>query len=171
MTYRTKTYIAGDWSEDQDAIDQLYKWKNGNQWGLTFVDAHEITSARDSSLNCSIKASLKTRLDVSKRFVLIVGTKTAVLRSGSCSLCISYNSHNYSCAKGKSVDYRSYIDYECDTAKRDISNIVVLYNSTRVNKSLCPEELRQVGVHIPMVFSKNGEYYWDYSAVKIALEQ
>ena len=25
MGYRTKTYIAGDWSEDQDAIDQLYK--------------------------------------------------------------------------------------------------------------------------------------------------
>lgn len=171
MGYRTKTYIAGDWSEDQDAVNQLYKWKNSEQWKLTFVDAHELTSARDSSLICSIKASLKTRLDVSKRFVLIVGKKTAVLRSGKCFLCGSYNSYNYSCAKGRSVDDRSYVEYECDIAKRDISNIVVLYNSTRVNKSLCPEELKQVGVHIPMVYYKEGKEYWDYWAVKKALEQ
>lgn len=26
MTYRTKTYIAGEWDGDSDAIEQLYKW-------------------------------------------------------------------------------------------------------------------------------------------------
>lgn len=26
MAYRTRTYIAGDWTGDKDAIDQLYKW-------------------------------------------------------------------------------------------------------------------------------------------------
>lgn len=171
MGNRTKTYIAGDWSEDQDAVDQLYKWKNGKQWKLTFADAHDLTSARDNSFNCSIKSSLKKRLDITKRFVLIVGNKTADLRSGGCSQCSSYNSYTRSCARGRSIDYRSYVDYECDIAKRDISNIVVLYNSTKVNKSLCPEELKQVGVHIPMVYYKDGEKYWDYWAVKKALEQ
>lgn len=26
-TYRTKTYIAGDWDGDSDAINKLYEWK------------------------------------------------------------------------------------------------------------------------------------------------
>ena len=63
---RTKTYIAADWTGDSDAVEQLHKWNNSNYWSLSFVDAHELTQARDGSLNCSIKASLATRLDVSK---------------------------------------------------------------------------------------------------------
>lgn len=27
MAYRTKTYIAGEWDHDRDAVEQLYKWK------------------------------------------------------------------------------------------------------------------------------------------------
>lgn len=27
MYYRTRTYIAGSWDEDDDAISKLYKWK------------------------------------------------------------------------------------------------------------------------------------------------
>lgn len=171
MAYRTKTYVAGDWTGDKNAIDQLYKWKNGNGWGLTFVNAHDLTSARDTSLNCSIKRSLKTRLDVSKRFVLIVGSKTSTVTSGSCKFCSSYNSYASYCARGYSIDFRSYIKYECDVAKEDISKIVVLYNSTRVDKTLCPEALRYVGTHVPMIYSENGKYYWDYYGVKKALEQ
>lgn len=30
MYYRTRTYIAGSWDEDDDAISQLYKWKESN---------------------------------------------------------------------------------------------------------------------------------------------
>ena len=65
MTYRTKTYIAADWGQDEDAVNQLHKWNNSNHWSLNFHDAHEITKAKDSSLYCSIKSSLKTRMDVS----------------------------------------------------------------------------------------------------------
>lgn len=71
MVYRTKTYIAADWDGDKNAVEQLYKWKKSNYWSLDFHDAHDLTQARDSSLNCSIKSSLATRLDVSKTFVLI----------------------------------------------------------------------------------------------------
>ena len=28
MTYRTKTYIAADWGQDEDAVNQLHKWNN-----------------------------------------------------------------------------------------------------------------------------------------------
>ena len=76
MAYRTKTYIAADWDGDKNAVEQLYKWKKSNYWSLDFHDAHDLTQARDSSLNCSIKSSLATRLDVSKTFVLIVGNTT-----------------------------------------------------------------------------------------------
>lgn len=72
-TYRTRTYIAGDWDNDKDAVDQLHKWNDSNYWNLSFTDAHDLTSSRDSSLNCTIKASLKTRMDASKHsFLLLV---------------------------------------------------------------------------------------------------
>ena len=73
VTYRTRTYIAGDWDHDKDAVDQLHKWNDSKYWSLSFTDAHDLTSSRDSSLNCTIKSSLKTRMDASKTFVLIVG--------------------------------------------------------------------------------------------------
>ena len=78
MTRRTKTYIAGDWTGDKDAVEQLHKWNDSKYWGLSFKDAHEITQSSDSSQNCSIKASLRTRLDISKTFVLIVGKTMSV---------------------------------------------------------------------------------------------
>ena len=87
-TYRTKTYIAGDWDHDKDAVDKLYQWNGSNYWSLSFTDAHDLTQANDSSLNCSIKSSLKTRLDASKRFVLIVGNSTNTVTAGSCTLVI-----------------------------------------------------------------------------------
>ena len=48
MTYRTRTYIAGDWSGDKDLIDKLYEWNNSRKWDLHFIDAHELTQARDT---------------------------------------------------------------------------------------------------------------------------
>ena len=31
MAYRTKTYIAGDWDHDKDAMEQLHKWMDGER--------------------------------------------------------------------------------------------------------------------------------------------
>jgi len=173
--YRTYTYIAADWSEDKDAVDKLKEWNDGNRWGLSFKDAHDLTQARDSSLNCSIKTSLKSRLEVSKTFILIVGNNTKSLRSGGCQLCDSYNSYTKSCARGYSVDYRSFIDYECDVAcdtyKAGKMKIVVLYNAGSINKEKCPATLTDVGTHEKMCYRKDGSLYWDYDAVKKAMGQ
>ena len=54
MAYRTKTYIAADWTGDKDAVEQLHKWNDSDHWSLSFIDAHDLTQARDESLNCSI---------------------------------------------------------------------------------------------------------------------
>lgn len=169
MANRTRTYIAADWTSDKDAVDQLHKWNDSKFWSLSFYDAHDLTQARDESLNCSIKASLASRLDASKTFILIVGSTTKSVRSGSCSYCSSYNSHTYSCARGYSVDYRSYIEYECEKAVRDGLKLVILYNAATVDKSKCPESISSKGTHVAMCYYENSQYYWDYNAVKQAI--
>jgi len=169
--YRTKTYIAADWTEDKNAVDQLHKWNDSEYWSLSFTDAHDLTQAKDDSLNCSIKASLKKRLDVSKTFVLIIGNKTKDLRSGSCQYCENYNSTSKKCSKGRTVDYRSYIEYECDVAHSDISKIVVLYNAAVVNKNKCIDVLKDTGSHAKMQYIKDDKRYWDYQSVKDAMGQ
>ena len=172
MSYRTRTYIAGDWDHDIDAVNKLHDWNNSNYWSLSFTDAHDLTSARDDSLNCSIKASLKSRMDCSKTFVLIVGDHTNRVTAGSCCYCQSYNSYTYACARGRSVDYRSYIKYECDKAVEAGIKIIVLYKSTLVDKNKCPEAVRNKGIHVPMKkFDVNWNVVWDYNNVKKAFDE
>lgn len=63
-TYRTRTYIAADWTNDKNAIDILMKWNESHHWGLSFLDAHELSQCRDDKTdNCNIK---KTVLKISK---------------------------------------------------------------------------------------------------------
>ena len=171
MAYRTKTYIAADWDSDEDAVKKLHEWNNSNHWSLSFHDAHELTQSRDSSLPCSIKSSLKKRMDVSKKFVLIVGEHTDTVTKGSCHLCDSYNNSWGYCVKSYSADKRSFIKYECDKAVEANIKIIVLYYATSVNKNKCPSAVRYIGTHVPMVYKGNdGKCYWDYETVKKALE-
>lgn len=171
MNYRTKTYIAADWDHDGDAVEQLYKWKNGKGWSLDFPDAHELTQSRDSSLPCSIKASLKTRMDASKKFVLIVGEHTNTATKGGCQFCDSYNHYIGYCKKGKTVDARSFIKYECDKAYEAGIKIIVLYKDVKVNREKCPAVIRYIGEHVPMIYTGiDGKRYWNYDAVKKVLE-
>lgn len=171
MAYRTKTYIAADWDGDQDAVKQLYDWNNSDHWDLSFVDAHEVTQSRDSSLNCTIKRSLAMRMNLSKTFVLIVGKNTKTLRSGSCQYCDKYYAPFSMCMNNYTVDLRSYIEFECEKAIKDDLKIIVLYNDIFANKVKCPDCIKDYGVHIPMrVYKGNGEYGWNYQAIKKAFE-
>ena len=67
------------------------------------------------------------------------------------------------------IDYRSYVEYECEKAIRDGLEIIVLYNAATVNKSKCPDVIKNVGTHVAMCYYENGQYYWDYQAVKNAI--
>ena len=169
--YRTRTYIAADFDHDKDVVDQLHKWNDSNHWKLTFTDAHELQTSNDNSLYCSIKSSLKMRMDHSKTFVLIVGDYTKSITKGGCQYCDSYNSYNRWCARGHSVDYRSYIEYECDKAVEAVIKIIVLYRATTANRSKCPDTVSSLGYHTAMIYHENGKYYWDYIAVKKAFEK
>lgn len=170
MTYRTRTYIAADWTGDFDAVEQLRKWNDSNYWSLNFIDAHDLKQARDSSLSCTIKSSLRDRLNVSKTFVLIVGNDTKDLRSGSCVYCSDYIPY-LSCKRGYYVDFKSFIDYECEKAVRDDLKIVVLYNAASINKSKCPDAVKDIGTHVPMKKYRYDfrKYDWDYQTVRQAI--
>ena len=169
MAYRTKTYIAGDWTGDSDLIDQLYAWNEGSYWGLHFSDAHELAQARDTSLNCSIKKSLKERLDASKAFVLVVGRETDDLRAGSCAYCRDYGGYHSHCYRGHPLDMRSYIRYECDYAAEHIDRIVVLYNYASVHREMCPGPLRYRGLHLPAYQLDDCSATWRYQEIKDAI--
>lgn len=175
MYYRTRTYIAGDWDHDYDAVEMLHYWNDSSRYGLSFLDAHDLRQARDSSLNCTIKRSLADRMNASKTFVLIVGDNTILLRAGSCQYCGDYKNYTWMtpyCTRGKTIDNRSYINFECEKAFKDGLNIIVLYKSTMVNRSKCPEILRNVGYHIAMIKWDNylRSYIWDYASVKAAFD-
>lgn len=171
MVYRTKTYIAADWDDDKNAVEKLREWNDGEKWSLSFTDAHDLTSARDSSLNCSIKASLATRMDASKTFVLIVGSSTKSRRAGECTYCPNFKDGE--CVTGHTVGNDSFIEYECKKAVRDSDKIklVVLYNAATVDKSKCPDAIKAYGTHAPMQKMKDSMHYWDYQSVKNALGQ
>lgn len=168
MVYRTKTYIAADWDNDFDAVNQLHKWNDNPFYSkLDFVDVHEFIQARDSSLCCTIKRSLHERMNMCKTFILIVGRKTNFVTKGSCQHCEKYMSlfGFGNCQSGNNIDYKSYIEYECKLAVKNDLNIVVLYNSNCVCRDLCPKLLRDVGIHVPM--KQNGIYC--YSKVRDAI--
>lgn len=164
MTYRTRTYIAGDWTNDKEAIDQLYKWNDSNYWGLDFVDVHQFHQSSDSSQNCSIKESLRQRMDTCKTFVIVIGNKTKITTAGSCSNCTKF--YRGICLSGNTTSNKSYIQFECDKAVRDGLKIVVLYNGIYKHPELCPDSIRNVGTHLSM---KNSDGSWKYSEIKNAI--
>lgn len=170
MAYRTKTYIAGDWTGDSNLIEGLRRWNASSQWDLSYSDAHELTQARDTSLPCSIKRSLRERLDESKTFVLIVGNHTKDLTKGGCKHCGSYSVHG-GCHRYHSVDHRSFIEYECEYATEHGLKIVVLYNGCSVMRDRCPEVLRNRGTHLAAVFKgADDKPFWDVEGIAEALQ-
>lgn len=178
---RTFTYLAGDWDSDGDAVDKLKQWNESSHWGLSFKDVHDLTSSNDTSLNCTIKESLRERMRISKTFVLIVGNHTRSLTSGSCGRCCyheyRYTLGRYVCKKGYTYDSRGYVDFECDLAVKSGINIIVLYKGTSVDKTKCPDALKDIGIHVAMkTFKRNyltGGWHsdWDYNAVKEAFDK
>lgn len=171
MVYRTRTYIAGEWDGDSDLIEALQRWNESEKWSLSFSDAHNMKQARDTSYPCSIKRSLADRLNGSKTFVLVVGDKTKTATKGSCQFCSRYSSFWGSCLASGTPSFKSFITYECEKAVRDGLKIIVLYNSTIVQKSKCPDVIKDVGKHIAAIYKgTDNKYYWNYQEIKKAIE-
>ena len=76
MAYRNNTYVAFDGDNDMWAYRYMKGWKQNDNSTFDFYDAHELSQARDTSTEDSIKRSLRSRLSSSKVFVILVGDST-----------------------------------------------------------------------------------------------
>jgi len=101
-------------------------WRQSDASPFNFFDAHDLNTARDGSLELSIKSQLSVRLKNTKVFVSLVGEKTRYLRK--------------------------FVLWEIEQAvNRDIPIVVVNLNKKRaIDFGLCPASLRdELAVHIP----------------------
>lgn len=170
MAYKTRTYIAADWENDKTVVDKLRQLNESDYFRLDFVDAHEFKQAKDTSLYCSIKKSLSGRMERSKNFILIVSPTTDSRRSGSCQYCYRYHSAKSTCIGGGHVDFRSYIQYECEKAIRDSMKIIVIYKSSKRQTQWCPEILRSIGTHVTAYKrGEDGKLYWNVKEMTDAI--
>lgn len=114
MPYRNKLYVAFDGDTDMNYYLTLKMWRANSNIDFEFHNAHDLNTARDSSLSDSIKAQLRERMQNSKVMLLLAGENTKRLRL--------------------------FVPYEIKLARRlDIPIIVANLNKMRVyDSSRCP---------------------------------
>ena len=126
MAYKNKTYIAFDGDTDMEYYRTLQMWKENKNIDFDFYDAHDLNTARDTSLTESIKNQLRERFENSKLFMILVGEKTK--------------------------SNRKFIPWEIEQAlERNLPIIVIYLNNSRdIDYSICPIALQNVlSIHIP----------------------
>jgi nicotinic acid mononucleotide adenylyltransferase len=79
MAYENKTYVAFDGDKDIHYYYLMKAWKNNKSMSFNFFDAHDLNTARDTSLETTIKTRLRERMNNAKTFVLLVGENTRYL--------------------------------------------------------------------------------------------
>ena len=125
MIYKNKVYVAFDGDNDMSYYNLLKAWNANENIDFTFYDAHSINTARDSSLETSIKNQLRIRLNNTKVLILLVGEHTRYL-------------------------YK-FVRWELETALRmDIPIIAANLNGLRyMDKNRCPPVIQnEFVVHI-----------------------
>lgn len=79
MAYRNKVFVSFDGDNDIRYYRLMLAWKQSDHSSFNFYNAHDLSSARDTSTEFSIKSSLQIRLRETKVFVLLVGGSTKYL--------------------------------------------------------------------------------------------
>lgn len=79
MPYRNKVFVSFDGDNDMHYYRLMLAWKQSDHTSFTFHNAHDLNTARDSSLEESIKRQLSIRLQNTKVFVSLVGQNTRFL--------------------------------------------------------------------------------------------
>ena len=79
MAYKNKVFVSFDGDKDIHYYRLMRAWKQNDNSSFNFYDAHDVSSSRDTSTEETIKRSLRTRLNATKVFVLLVGEGTRYL--------------------------------------------------------------------------------------------
>jgi len=116
--YKNKTYICFDADSDMDAYEAMLEWKDDENLGFDFHNAHELNNLRDGSQEDTIKNKLRERLNKSKMMIVLIGKSTENL-------------------------YK-YVRWEMEIAlKNDIPIIAVNLNMIKgIDHNLCPPIIR-----------------------------
>ncbi|TSD64482.1 molecular chaperone Tir [Inquilinus sp. KBS0705] len=119
-------YTCFDGDNDIHYYRLMQAWHANDRFAFTFANAHDITQARDTSSEETIKRSLRLRLNSSDVLIVLVGQSTRNL-------------------------YR-FVRWEMEVAlEKEMPIIVVNLNGERsMDSVLCPPILRhELVVHIP----------------------
>jgi len=73
MAYRNKVFVSFDGDNDIHYYRLMCAWHQNDNTPFNFANAHDISQARDTSLEESIKANLRQRLLNTKTFVVLIG--------------------------------------------------------------------------------------------------
>ena len=79
MPYRNKTYVCFDGENDIRYYNLMRAWVQNDGFSFNFFDAHDLNTARDTSLTESIRHQLRQRLLNSKILVVLIGARTRYL--------------------------------------------------------------------------------------------
>lgn len=79
MAYRNKVFISFDGDNDIHYYRLMRAWKQNDHSEFNFFDSHELNTARDSSLESTIKRRLRERLLNAKVFLSLIGAHTRYL--------------------------------------------------------------------------------------------
>jgi hypothetical protein len=104
----------------------MQAWHENEKFDFTFINAHDITQARDTSTEDTIKRSLRTRLNASDIFIVLIGKSTQNL-------------------------YK-FVRWEIEVAiEIGLPVIAVNLDGRRsINTDLCPPILRnKLAIHVP----------------------
>lgn len=119
-------YACFDGDNDIHYYRLMTAWHANEKFDFTFVNAHYITQARDTSSEETIKRSLRTKLNASDVFIVLVGKSTK--------------------------NFYKFVRWEIEVAlEKGIPIIVVNLDGERaMNDNLCPPILRnELVVHVP----------------------
>jgi len=75
MPYRNKTFVSFA-SEDIRSYRLMCAWRNNQNIDFDFYDAHDLNTARDSSLPHTINRRLRERLNNAKQVVMLISDIT-----------------------------------------------------------------------------------------------
>ena len=126
MAYRNKTYVCFDGDKDIQYYYLMKAWKASDYVDFNFYDAHDLSTARDSSQEASIKKQLSERLSSAKLMVVLIGESTKYLTK--------------------------FVKWEMEQAIRLAIPIIAvnLNNHNGVDDLRCPPTIRnQLCLHIP----------------------
>jgi hypothetical protein len=79
LAYRNKTYVCFDGDTDMPYYRLMQAWHQNDNSTFSFYNAHDLNTARDDSLESSIKYQLGQRLLNSSTFVVLIGANTRYL--------------------------------------------------------------------------------------------